>query len=87
MKINLHIERLILDGLPLEARDGAVIRAAVEAELTRLLSQNEGESGWPAGGATPLVRAEPIRFGAQSSPAQIARQIAGSIYGGIDKAG
>lgn len=86
MNINLHIERLILDGLPLEARDGAAIRAAVEAELARLLTENADLSNRQTGYAIPRVRADAIQLAAQSSPAQIGQQIAGSIYGGIDKA-
>jgi hypothetical protein len=86
MNINLHIERLILDGLPLEARDGAAVRAAVETELARLLSHNDGATSRQTGGATPSVRADAIQVTAQSSPTQIGQQIAGSIYGGIDKA-
>ena len=38
MNINLHIERLILDGLPITRQQGPHVQAAVEAELTRLLS-------------------------------------------------
>ena len=45
MNITLHIERLVLDGLLMEARDNAQVQAAVETELVRLLS----ESGIPAG--------------------------------------
>ena len=86
MNINLHIERLILDGLPLEARDGAILRAAVEVELARLLTENNVAANWQTGGAVPNVRSNAIELTTQSSPAQIGRQIAGSIYRGIDKA-
>ena len=86
MNINLHIERLILDGLPLEARDSATIRAAVEVELARLLTQNSDAANRETGGAVPNVRSNAIELTTQSSPAQIGRQIAGSIYGGINKA-
>lgn len=85
MNINLHIERLILDGLPLEARDGAAIRAAVEAELVRLLTENGDFSNRQTGLATPSVRADAVQVAAQSNPAQIGQQIAGSIYGSIGK--
>lgn len=85
MTINLHIERLILDGLPLEAKDGTILRGAIETELVRLLAQNADISNWQADGATPSVRAEPIQLTAESSAAQIGQQIAGSIYGGIGK--
>ena len=36
MNIQLHIERLVLDGLPLTRREGALVQAAVETELARL---------------------------------------------------
>jgi hypothetical protein len=85
MKVNLHIERLILDGLPLEAKDGAAVRAAIEAELVRLLTENAGAANWQTGVATPSLRADPIQLTNISQPAQIGQQIAGSIYGSIGK--
>ena len=85
MNINLHIERLILDGLPLEAKDSATIRATVEVELARLLTENNVAANWQTGGAVPNVRSNAIELTTQSSPAQIGRQIAGSIYGSIGK--
>lgn len=84
MNINLHIERLILDGLPLEARDSATLRAAVEVELARLLTQKADLSNWQTSAATPSAPATVIKL-AENSPAQIGRQIAGSIYGVIGK--
>ena len=86
MKVNLHIERLILDGLPLEAKDGAAVRAAIEAELVRLLTENAGAANWQTSVATPNLRADSIELTNASQPAQIGQQIAGSIYGGISKA-
>jgi hypothetical protein len=85
MNINLHIERLILDGLSLEAKDSAAFRTAVEVELTRLLTQNNDPANWQTGGAVPSLRADAIQLTAESSPAQISQQIAGSIYGSIGK--
>ena len=38
--IHLHIDRIILEGLPFNAADAAPIRAAIEAELTRLAAEN-----------------------------------------------
>ena len=40
MKINILIEQLILDGLPVEQRDGATVQKAVESEFAQLLEQN-----------------------------------------------
>ena len=84
MNINLHIERLILDGLPVEAGHGAAIREAVETELARLLA-GEDSANHLSGGAVPSVRAAEIRLAQRDTPGQLGRQIAGSIYGGISK--
>ena len=53
MRIELHIERLILDGLPLEIRHGPLVRAAVEKELTRLIAAHGLGHEWQSGGAVP----------------------------------
>lgn len=90
MKIHVHIERLILEGLPLGPGGGARVQAAVEAELTRLLSSDSLAEGgiaqaWPAGGAVPDVPAAAIRLNADARPAEIGGQIARSVYGGIGR--
>ena len=40
MKINILIEQLILDGLPIEQRDDATVQKAIELEFAHLLEQN-----------------------------------------------
>lgn len=80
MNINLHIERLVLDGLPLEARDGALAQTAVTAELLQLLSEN----GIPAGLQTGFNRAHIPAPALDLKPAlntqEIGTQIGKSIY-------
>jgi hypothetical protein len=44
MKINILIEQLILDGLPIEQHDGTTVQKAVELELAHLLEQNAPQS-------------------------------------------
>ncbi len=82
--IHLHIERLVLEGLPIERSESAVVQAAVEAELTRLLSENGIAAQFQSGGAVPQVRAPGLQLTSNSS-AQIGQQIAQSVYGGIGK--
>ncbi|MEK6374867.1 MAG: hypothetical protein AABO58_19485 [Acidobacteriota bacterium] len=79
MSIRVHIERLVLDGLPIAHRDGPLVQAAVEAELARLLAQRT-----PAlsGGATPRVAAPSIA--AAPDAADLGREIARAVYGGIE---
>jgi hypothetical protein len=81
--IHLHIERLVLDGLPIDRGQGPHVQAAVEAELTRLLTENGLDATWGTGGAVPSVNATGVQLSPGSSPAQIGRQIAQSVYGGI----
>ena len=83
MNINLHIERLILDGLPLAPAHGAQVQAAIEAELSRLLTAGGLHASLQSGVALPGVRADALQLNADSSPKQIGRQIARSVYGGI----
>ena len=81
MKINVAIDRLVLDGLDVAAADRPHLRAAVEAELARLIAS--GGIDVSSGGAVPSVPAPPI--GVSSSPKNLGRAIAGSVYGGIGR--
>jgi hypothetical protein len=85
MKINLHIERLVLDGLPFESGDRAKLQAAIQTELARLLADQPHLAAWGSGGAASSLRSNDIRFSPQNSPAQLGGQIAGSIFGGLNK--
>ncbi len=84
MNIELHIERLILDGLPIEQRHSKEVKAAVEAGLTRLLTENGLSTEGIVGGAVPLLRAEAIQLTNEVGATQLGAQIAQSVYGGIN---
>ncbi len=83
MNLNIHIERLVLDGLPIERNQGPVVQAAVEAELSRLLSENGLAADLQTGSALPSINASGIQLASGNSPAHMGRQIAQSIYSGI----
>lgn len=85
MNINLHIERLILDGLPITHSQGPLLQAAVETELTRLLTENGLAANLQTGIAMPSVRANGIQLTSSNSPTQMGMQIAASVYSGIMK--
>ena len=82
--IKVHIERLVLEGLPLERRHGPQVQAAVEAELSRLMSDGGLGPELAGGGAVPSVRADGVKS-IGGSPAQIGRQIAKAVYGGMKR--
>jgi len=85
MNIRLHIDRLILDGLPVTHHQGSLVQAAVEAELTRLFTENGLASNLQTGIAVPSVRANAIQFTSGPNPTQMGTQIAQSVYSGIEK--
>jgi hypothetical protein len=84
VNVELHIDRLVLEGIDLDHAGRPVLQAAVEAELSRLLAAG-GVGALAAGGAVPSVRAEGIQMSGDGNPAQLGRQIAGAVYGGFGK--
>lgn len=81
--IHVHIERLILDGLSIERSQGPLVQEAVEAELSRLLTENGLATDLQAGVSMPSVNTNGIQLSAGNSPAQLGSQIAQSVYSGI----
>lgn len=83
MTIHVHIDRLVLDGLPLDPRGRRHLRSAVETELGRLLA---------TGGVTPeLMRSGVVarlptgwtRLPDGGDPGGLGRGIARAVHGGI----
>lgn len=84
MNINLHIERLILEGVNVAPDQRHLLQASVTNELTRLLNN--------AGLAPNLILVEGVALsripasGIQlpgNNPIKLGQQIAQSVYGGI----
>jgi hypothetical protein len=84
-RINVSIERLVLDGLPIEPGQGNAVRKAVEAELSRLLVDGGIGHELASGGAVPSVPGGSIEIGEKSHPRNLGRQIAGAVYGGLNR--
>jgi hypothetical protein len=83
MRLNLHIERLVLEGLPIENHHGPVVKTAIEAELGRLLTTEQLSQH--SGGAMPSLRARDINLMAGVTPRALGRQIAQVLYAGIKR--
>jgi hypothetical protein len=81
--IAVHIERLVLDGVDLHARNGDLLGATVEAELARMLAEGGLQGELMAGGATYRVAGGTISLPATGDPATWGRHIAGAVYNGI----
>ena len=85
MNVNLHIERLIVDGLEIDPSKRDSFKAGIESELTALLTAGGVGETLSAGAALPRVEGPAIQLQPDNSTPQLSRQIAGSIYGGIGR--
>jgi hypothetical protein len=86
MKINLHIERLILDGVASEGLDTARLSAAVRHELARLLVRTYPRHDVPRGGTFGSIRAgETLVSGTE--PHSFGPQIAAAVYRSLSEVG
>ena len=85
MNVEIHIDRLVLDGVQLDPTGQRLLGAALRAELTRLIAQGGVQSSLP--GVEPRMTAAPIAIGAGCGPLQMGVQLARSVYGGIGKPG
>lgn len=83
MNINVHIERLILEGLPMAHNQRLLLQTAVEAELARLLAADGLASALLSGGAVPHVPAGSIQLTSEGDPTVLGQQIAQAVYRGI----
>lgn len=84
MNIELNIERLVLDGVPLGPDQGDLLRASVEAELQRLLTDGDVPPRLSNGGAVPDVSGATIHLAEKADSRHLGQQIAGAIYGGMN---
>ena len=83
MDIRVHIERLVIEGLPIPSGQRPLIRAALEAELSDRLAAGGPEPGVPAERAIPRLAAGAIHLPPQPEAAALGRQIAGAIHAGL----
>jgi hypothetical protein len=85
MSIHVHIERVVLEGLPIRSEDGLAVRDALQTELARRLTEGGLAHEFAAGGAIPSLRAGPLRVEPRLGAAALGRRIAHSVYGGLGR--
>lgn len=83
MNINLHIERLILDDVNVAPDQRHLLQTSVAAELTRMLAEGTLSPDLAQGTNLPRLSGRSIQINEVGKPAQLGRQIAQSVYGGI----
>ena len=80
MSIHLHIEQLVVRGLPLTATDRAELASALQIELIRLLASEDGARLWAESSARPRLEAGSIRYQPGSSPIGLGKAVAESLF-------
>ncbi len=81
--VSIHIERLILDGLPIAQRDRPHLQAAIEEELARLLAEGALAVDLRTAGMLPRLTGGTLELTGDEEPRQLGKRIAQSIYRGI----
>lgn len=82
MKIIVEIERFVLEGMHVGAREAAQIQTAVEGELTRMIA--EGGLGREAHVSTTIPSvAGPDLMLKKESARRVGERIAQSVYAGV----
>lgn len=83
MSLHLHIERLILDGLPIAQDEASSVQSAVQSELSALFAgQGLLSSSWLSSSASRLV-GQSIHLSPNSRPTTLGHQIAASVHSTI----
>jgi hypothetical protein len=82
MNIDLHIERLILDGIDLTPGQRHLLQNSVTEELTRLLSHGGVAPHLANGIDLNRLPTSAVQWSGDN-PVQLGQQIARSVYGGI----
>lgn len=84
-RVELHIEELVLHGVPLQDRDA--FAAAFTFELTRLLTEQGAPTAWGAGGGSSRqlnsLDAGILNASPGLSPGHLATRVAQAIYTGM----
>jgi hypothetical protein len=78
-RVELHIERLVLDGVPLGPGGERALRAALEARLTELVAASAARQPF-AGESVARVRATPMTLAGGAGAAALGRGLADSVY-------
>ena len=79
MKINLYIERFVLDSAMFSEKGGQVLAAAMETELVRLLAGGRPSADLQSDASPRNTTKCGIRLDQDGSPARLGKQIASAV--------
>lgn len=85
MNVHLHVDHLVLEGLPVGGAGGAELGAAVEAELARLLAGTPVAAALQRAGARASVPSAGIVVGGDDTPETLGLRIGRAVHGAISR--
>ena len=77
--LSLHIDRVVMNGLPIAAAAAPRLQAALDGELTRLLSTAPLGDEFRAGAALAALELPALQVGVDAGPGRIGRQLARAL--------
>jgi hypothetical protein len=80
---SLHIERLVIDGVPFTSAQGAQFQKALERELARLVKGCCHARRWRDLGAVAVLAAPAIHAPVSARPTDLGRQVARSVFASL----
>lgn len=83
MRIHVHVESLVLDGVPVEEAGLPRVKEALAAELGRLLEEGGLARELAAGGAFAARRGGALHLTSARTPPALGREIGRAVYGGL----
>ncbi len=87
MKVNLHVDRLVLDGIEATSHQRSVLRSAFVSELSRLVELNGLNVSLSRGVSLPVVPAGQIQLGTRFEARETGVRIARAVYEGLGPSG
>lgn len=79
MNIELHIERLVLEGLPIKENQRHALRAAIEDQLTRVLTRKSSVTRPGLPHSESRISAMPITYSQNEPLNELGKKVAMSI--------
>jgi hypothetical protein len=83
MNIELHIERLVVEGIPIAPGERTLLHATINAELERLLRAEGLPGDRPRPGAVARVQTPPVTVTGRPDTVDMGRRLAVAIHEGL----
>ena len=83
MKINVQIDRLIVNGMDFPHSQRPLMQAAFERELARLIGRDGLNNELSSDIALPSLHTPAIQIGNRNNPDAFGQQVAQAVYRGI----